>query len=312
MHTLFPASTTSSTPYTGLAGFPLLISRVDTGKSLSRSRIRRKQHFAQAVANSLSLIRSPLASATLPPPSPASWIASSPVSTGRHASSTLMISSYSPPRGKSTFERLRQVFERLRHAKLKLGAEKCTFAAKEVSYLGHRVTGEGLLPDPALLAAIREIHPPKNATEVRSFLALAGYYRRYVKNFAAIAGPLHALTRKDAVFHWSSECQDAFDRLKTLLTTSPIIAFPTSAYLSVSIRTRRLQASARFTLKSRKAKNVSSAVHLAPSTKQRKPTPPLRWNASPLFGPLQNSVHTSCLCHSRFTQTTTLCNGSKQ
>ena len=62
--------------------------------------------------------------------------------------------------------------------------------------------------------------------EVRSFLGLAGYYRCYVKNFAAIDGPLHTLTRKDTVFHWSSDCQDAFDRLKTLLTTSPITAFP--------------------------------------------------------------------------------------
>ena len=122
--------------------------------------------------------------------------------------------------------RLRQVFERLRHANLKLGAEKCTFAAKEVSYLGHRVTEEGLLPDPALLTAILEIPPPKTATEVRSFLGLSGYYRHYVKNFAAIAGPLHALTRKDAVFHWSADCQDAFNRLKTLLTTSPITTFP--------------------------------------------------------------------------------------
>ena len=122
--------------------------------------------------------------------------------------------------------RLWQVFERLRHANLKLGAEKCTFAAKEISYLGHRVTEEGLLPDPALFAAIRDIPPLKTATEVRSFLGLAGYYRRYVKNFAAIAGPLHVLTRKDVVFHWSADCQDAFDRLKTLLTTSPITAFP--------------------------------------------------------------------------------------
>ena len=122
--------------------------------------------------------------------------------------------------------RLRQVFERLRHANLKLGAGKCTFAAKEVNYLGHRLTEEGLLPDSSLLAAIREIPPPKTVTEVRSFLGLAGYYRRYVKNFTAIAGPLHALTRKDAVFHWSTECQAAFDRLKTLLTTSPITAFP--------------------------------------------------------------------------------------
>ena len=122
--------------------------------------------------------------------------------------------------------RLRQVFERLRHANLKLGADKCTFAAKEVNYLGHRVTEEGLLPDSSLLAAIREIPPPETATEVRSFLGLAGYYRHYVKGFAAIAAPLHALTRKDAVFHWSEDCQAAFDRLKTLLTTSPTTAFP--------------------------------------------------------------------------------------
>ena len=122
--------------------------------------------------------------------------------------------------------RLREVFERLRHAKLKLGPTKCTFAAKEVSYLGHRVTEEGLLPDPALLAAIRDIPPPKPATEVRSFLGLAGYYRRYVKGFAAIAAPLHALTRKDALFHWSEDYQAAFDQLKVRLTTSPITAFP--------------------------------------------------------------------------------------
>ena len=69
--------------------------------------------------------------------------------------------------------RLREVFERLRHAKLKLGAAKCTFAAKEVSYLGHRVTEEGLLPDPSLLAAIRDIPPPKTATEVHSFLGFS-------------------------------------------------------------------------------------------------------------------------------------------
>ena len=111
--------------------------------------------------------------------------------------------------------RLHQVFERLRHAKLKLGADKCTFAAKEVIYLGHRVTEEDFLPDPSLLTAIREISPPKNATEVRSFLGLAGYYCCYMNNPAAIAGPLHALTRKDAVFHWSADCQDAFDHLKT-------------------------------------------------------------------------------------------------
>ena len=142
--------------------------------------------------------------------------------------------------------RLRQVFELLRHANLKLGADKCTFAAKEVSYLGHRVTEECLLPDSSLLAAIREIPPPKTATEVRSFLGLAGYYRRYVKGFAAIAGPLHALTRKDAVFHWSAECQAAFDQLKHLLTTSPSLPSRTLARSSAYTPTPPPQASVLF------------------------------------------------------------------
>ena len=71
-----------------------------------------------------------------------------------------------------------------------------------------------------------KIPPPKTSTEVRSFLGFAGYYRRYVKNFEAIAGPLQALTRKDMVFHWSADCLDAFDRLKTVFTTSPITDFP--------------------------------------------------------------------------------------
>ena len=174
----------------------------------------------------MSLIGSHSVFVTLPPPSLALWIASSPASNGKHACFTsTILSSFLPP-GKKNLARLLQVFERLRHANLKLGVEKCTFAVKEVSYLGHRVTAEGLLPDSALLAAIRDIPPPKTATEVRSFLGLGGYYRRYVKNFAAIAGPLHALTRKDAVFHWSADYQTAFDRLKTLLTTSPITAFP--------------------------------------------------------------------------------------
>ena len=153
-HIPFPASMTSSTPYTGLAGFPLLISRVDTGKSLSRSGTRKRQLFAQAGANSLSLTRSPLASATLLPPSPRLL---DRVLTGLHWETCLFYLDdiiVFAATWEEHLDRLCQVFEGLRHAKLKLGAEKCTFAAKEVSYLGHRVAEEGLLPDPSLLAAI--------------------------------------------------------------------------------------------------------------------------------------------------------------
>ena len=118
------------------------------------------------------------------------------------------------------------MFQRLQEAKLKLRASKCTLAAPEVSYLGHHVTREGLLPDPTLLQAIREIPMPQNVKEILSFLCLASYYRQYVKGFATITGPLHRLTKKDVVFHWTPKCQEAFLKLKHLLTMAPITAFP--------------------------------------------------------------------------------------
>ena len=208
--------------------------------------------------------------------------------------------------------RLRQVFERLRHANLKLGAEKCTFAGKEVSYLDHRVTEEGLLPDSSLLAAIREIPPPTTATEVRSFLGLAGYYRRYVKNFVAIAGPLHTLTRKDAVFHWSAECQAAFDKLKTLLTTSPSLPFRTSARLLGCTLTPPPQASVLSWLKSAMVKSASSAELPGLSTRLRKPTRPPNWSAWLSCERWPSSGLTSWLCHSRYTLTTTHSSGLRQ
>ena len=197
--------------------------------------------------------------------------------------------------------RLRQVFERLRHSNLKLRAEKCTFAAKEVSYLGHRVTEEGLLPDSALLVAIQEIPPPKTATEVRSFLGLAGYYRRYVKNFATITDPLHALTRKDAVFHWSADCQDAFDRLKMLLTTSPITAFPDFSWsfrLYTDASTAGLGAILVQVREGRERIICCTSQSLNQAEKAY-PAPP-SWNASPLYGLWLSSVHTSWLCHLRY------------
>ena len=196
--------------------------------------------------------------------------------------------------------RLRQVFERLRHANLKLGAEKCAFAAKEVSYLGNRVTEEGLLPDSALIAAIQEIPSPKTATEVRSFLGLAGYYRQYVKNFADIAGLLHALTKKDVVFHGSADCQDAFDRLKTLLTTSPITAFPDFSQSFRLYMDASPQALARYWHKSAKAKSPSSAALPDRSTRLRRPTPLRNWNVSLSCGSWLSSIHTSWPCHSRY------------
>ena len=114
-------------------------------------------------------------------------------------------------------EHLEGVFQHLREAMLKLGASKCTLAVPEVSSLGNLMT-----------RAIREIPMPQNVKKVVSFLGLASYYRRYAKGFAAITSPLHALTKKEVVFHWTPECHEAFTKLKHLLTMAPITAFPES------------------------------------------------------------------------------------
>ena len=123
-------------------------------------------------------------------------------------------------------ERLRAVFDRLRRANLKLGARKCHLAAREVSFLGYKVTPEGLEPEPRLMEAVSKLPPPINVAEVRSFLGLVGYYRRFVKKFSDKAPPLNALLRKDQVWKWTQECQDAFETLKGEIASRPVSAYP--------------------------------------------------------------------------------------
>ena len=95
-----------------------------------------------------------------------------------------------------------------------MGARKCQLAAREVSFLGYRVTPEGLEPEPRLMEAISKLPPPINVAEVRSFLGLVGYYRRFVKRFADKAAPLNRLLHKDHPGKWTQECQEAFQTLK--------------------------------------------------------------------------------------------------
>ena len=111
-------------------------------------------------------------------------------------------------------ERLRAVFELLRRANLKLGAAKCHLARREVSFLGYKVTPEGLEPEPKLMEAIDKLTPQTSVTEVRSFLGLVGYYRRFIKRFSDKAAPLNALLHKKKEWSWTPQCQEAFDLLK--------------------------------------------------------------------------------------------------
>lgn len=132
---------------------------------------------------------------------------------------------FSPSFGEH-LSRLRLVFDRLREVNLKLKPSKCNFAQKSVNFLGFVVSSEGISPDPDKLDAVRSFPAPKCVKDVRSFLGLCNYYRRFVEGFAKIASPLNHLTRKDVPFVWSAECQAAFDHLKTRLCSPPILAYP--------------------------------------------------------------------------------------
>ena len=123
-------------------------------------------------------------------------------------------------------QHLEEVFKRLRDANVRLKPSKCHFVKPEVDYLGHLVSASGLRPNPDKIRAVQQFPTPRNVTDVRSFLGLANYYRRFIKGFAQIAAPLNNLTRKTVPFCWDDDCQTAFDRLKHALTTAPILAYP--------------------------------------------------------------------------------------
>ena len=121
---------------------------------------------------------------------------------------------------------LQEIFDRLRKANLKLKPSKCHFAAKEVKYLGHKFTKEGIMVDKEKIASVISYPRPKTQGEVRSYLGLCNYYRKFVKGYAEIARPLNRLLSKDVKFYWSDECERAFSQLKQSLTESPILVFP--------------------------------------------------------------------------------------
>ena len=121
---------------------------------------------------------------------------------------------------------IKQVFDRLRQFNLKIHPEKTVLATDCVIYLGHKCSAEGILPDPTKLHAVANLQPPQTVTDVRSFLGLVGYYRRFIKDFALIAEPLHILLHKNEPWYWESPQQQAFENLKDTLLTAPILTRP--------------------------------------------------------------------------------------
>ena len=123
-------------------------------------------------------------------------------------------------------KRMQLIFNRLRQAELKLKPSKCSFAHREIKYLGHVINEKGIAVDPKKIEAIEKMKTPQNPKEVRSFLGLTGYYRRFVKDYAKIASPLTNLTHQDVTYDWTSDCEKAFNQLKTKLMSAPILLYP--------------------------------------------------------------------------------------
>jgi hypothetical protein len=118
------------------------------------------------------------------------------------------------------------VFELLRKNQLRLKQTKCSFAQDRLEFLGHVVSSRGISTDPNKIRVIQDWPTPKCVKDVRSFLGMAGYYRKFVAGFGIISKPLTNLLWKNIVFVWNDETQQAFNVLKTALTQAPVLAVP--------------------------------------------------------------------------------------
>ncbi|GJT46277.1 putative nucleotidyltransferase, ribonuclease H [Tanacetum coccineum] len=124
---------------------------------------------------------------------------------------------------------LRIVLEILRQKKLYAKFSKCEFWLQQVAFLGHIVSADGIIMDPSKVEAITKWPRPTTVTEVRSFLGLAGYYRRFVEGFSRLALPLTQLMRKGEKFVWTDERQESFEELKRRLVSAPILTLPSGS-----------------------------------------------------------------------------------
>lgn len=124
------------------------------------------------------------------------------------------------------FANLSRVFERLRHYNLKLNPTKCNFFCTEVTYLGHKITDHGILPDDSKFKVIKDFPRPTNPDEVRRFVAFCNYYRKFVPDFANVAKPLNDLLKKNIVFEWTQSHEESFNKLKRYLMSPQILRYP--------------------------------------------------------------------------------------
>ena len=123
-------------------------------------------------------------------------------------------------------DKLREVFSRLRDAGLKIKPTKCHLLQRSVHYLGHVVSAEGIKTDPEKIRSVSDWPTPSNRKELKQFLGLVSYYRRFVRGFSQLASPLYALTEKSKESGWTDKCSEAFFELKKRLVTAPVLTLP--------------------------------------------------------------------------------------
>nr|ABA95022.1 retrotransposon protein, putative, Ty3-gypsy subclass [Oryza sativa Japonica Group] len=123
-------------------------------------------------------------------------------------------------------EHLRLALEKLREHQLYAKFSKCEFWLSEVKFLGHVISAGGVAVDPSNVESVTNWKQPKTVSEIRSFLGLAGYYRRFIENFSKIAKPMTRLLQKDVKYKWSEECEQSFQELKSRLVSAPILILP--------------------------------------------------------------------------------------
>ena len=121
---------------------------------------------------------------------------------------------------------MEEIFIRLKAAGLKLKLEKCCFFKRHIQYLGHLISADGIQPLPEKPESLAKMPAPKNPKEVKQFLRLVGYYRKFVPRFADISRVLTHLTKKDVEFKWTPECENCFQILKEFLKQAPILRYP--------------------------------------------------------------------------------------
>lgn len=131
--------------------------------------------------------------------------------------------------GKDTethLKNLYEVFNRLMSANLKIEPSKCEFLKDEVEYLGHIVKKSGILPNEAKIRVVRDFPPPETVKQLKGFLGLTSYYRKFIENYAEIAYPMNQLLKKNSTFKWSTTVNEAFNKLKEKLISPPLLAYP--------------------------------------------------------------------------------------